>query len=442
MPAQPQHASVTIASNLLKKHYDKELNLLNPEQYFPAWNEIEQKTPTVTGKGGGWNIAAKGKFGGGAGPYTELGDLPDPYFKTNATGEILPKNLASAFSITGDLMDKADSQASAFAEGLVQVMSECEEKLTRLQAFALWSDGTLCEGKILTVTPGGGNTEVVLNTTTLDAPTLALYANDDDELEAFSTKSGVGTYYTNVGRIIDGGVADNLAKITVAGDMTAGGVGEAWAADQYLFLKGARSTTSPATFNVPNGIPNVVADSGEMILKTTDYAWWKSKRINLGGETAPSRKMIHKIFRMMSFRNNRRYPTHFFFNQCHAEDLVELYWGLLQEARTSGSQSVKPGHGDFEDWKIPGGRGVKMMDDDYCPPGSFYFPNIKELRINWLRKPSFIDDKEDGLRAMRMENKEIWKGYVRCKYNFFSPMRAAHGYINNSVKYDVGGLWA
>ncbi len=439
------HASTTTAGNYLKKYYAPNLQYINPEEFFPLWKEIKQSSRQATLKGEGWVTGVKGPFGGGVGGYTEEGDLPDPRFQNAQQGEAYAKGLAASFSITGVLIAKADTDRAAFADGIDEVMNEAETKMMRLQAFTAVSDGTHCLGKITgalttVAVPGApANNTFTLDTTATDAPIFALYANMDDEIIAFSDKAGgAATISTAKPRVAIDPTSDSLTRIVTDTDLSGG---TAWAAGQYVFLRGARSETATATFNIPNGLDNIIANSGEMAgfnPATSGQEWWKCREINLGAATMPTRALIHTMVRKCTFRNNGRKPTHMLFNPVHAEDLVELYWGRMTEEYKGGK--ITPGHGDFEDWKLPGARGMKMLEDDFIHPKKFLFPNVKELEILWLRKPEFLD--KGDFPAMRIENKDIYKGHLVGWYQMISGMRPAHGRIYNSVDYTAANqIW-
>ena len=441
------YGSTSVATGILKKQYAPNLQYINPEEIFPIWKKIKQDAPPVTGKGECWVVGVRGPFGGAVGPYTELAALPTAFRGNSVKGEVTPKGLAAAFSITGVLMARAETDKDAFINDLDLEMNECETKFMRMQAFAAVSDGTLCVGCITGDPTNVANSVITLDTTVTDAPTLALYPNIGDEIEAFSDKAGGSAIYrTMVARVV--AVASDFSTITVDQNISAAGSASGhWASGDYMFLKGARSTTSTAVFNVPDGFENIVADSGYATGLSPSVAssdgptptWWKSKKIDLGGSTAPSRALIHRMVRQISFRNNAKKPNVFGFNPVHAEDLVELYWGLYRETR---GEKVRPGHGDFDSWQIPGAKGMEMLEDDYFLPGGFKFLNTKKFQINWLRKPEFLDKGDPPMIRIQDSNGQydIWVGHFVAWYNMFTPDRTAHGYVTNKVAYSAN-IW-
>lgn len=415
------YSSVANVGNILKKYYEDDLQYINGEESMPLLKEFEDAgIVEVNGDGESWNVDTEGPFGGGVGPYTEEGDLPLAYAQNSVQASCSVKLFASTFSITEKLMHAAANNKGAFARGLDKVMKEARIKLDRLMWFVYHSDGTGCFGKVLTATHLAPFT-ITLDTTITDGPTLALYPNPGDEVEAWSDKAGAGnTKRAEVPRVVS--VAANFASFVVDVDPAS------WVdATDYIFLKGSRNAGATATFNHPNGFVNMVDTTAVHMYDPATYAWWVSKTID-GGGLVPTEDIIMRMMRKLSFRNNGRKPTHFMYNQVHAQDLIKLYQGRQSEEYKGGT--VTPGHEGLAPWHIPGGKPLKLIEDDYQLPGRFEFFDVKVFRRQWLKKPSLLD-KGEPLSALRVDGKAYWVGHITAMGNIFNRMRPATGYISN-----------
>ena len=422
------YSSVLNVGNILKKYYEDDMQYINGEDSMPLLKEIEDAgIVEVNGDGESWTVDTEGPFGGGVGAYTEEGDLPLSFAQNSVQASCSVKLFASTFSITEKLMHAAANNKGAFSRGLDKVMKEARIKLDRLLWFVYHSDGTGCFGKVLTAS-NAASSVITLDTTITDGPTLALYPNIGDEVEAWSDKAGAGaTKRSQIPRVT--AVAVNFTSFTVDANVSAGGGGSWVDATDYVFLKNSRSTVTTTEFNHPNGFLNMVDTTAVHLYDpaTVTTTWWKSKTID-GGGLIPTEDVIMRMMRKLSFRNNGRKPTHFMYNQVHAQDLIKLYQGRQTEEYKGGQ--VTPGHEGLAPWHIPGGKPLKLIEDDYQAPGRFDFFDVKVFRRQWLKKPSMLD-KGAPLSALRVDNKAYWVGHITGMGNIFNRMRPATGYISN-----------
>ena len=432
------YSSVATCGNILKKYYEKDLEYINAEEEMPLLKEIDGGVRPLDAKGKAWVIDTEGPFGGGVGAYTETGDLPNPHAQDSVQAELGVKKLAVAFSITEELLEAAQNKDRTFINGLDKVMKEARTKLNRLMWFNAHSDGTCCLGKILTVTDVTPSV-ITLDTTANDAPTLALYGNIGDEIEAFNDKAGnTATIRTAVPKIA--AIASNFATMTM--DMNCvGALAQKYAVGDFIFLKGSRCPTNPgtATFYVPNGWNNMVDTSAVHLYDPSsispDTRWWKPKYFATG--VTVTEDHIFRMLNMMRFRNGNHRPTHCMLSPVYEQDIIKCYQGRQSEEYKGGV--VTPGHEGLAALHTQGGRQVKWLFDDYQHPGRLDFFDVKVFRRLWLKKPSMLD-KGLPLSAMRVANKAYWVGYITTMFNLACRMRPATGYIPDAAY--TSNLWA